>query len=558
MKRAVRRGGSYRRAVGAVSRRRREGEPVRHRCLLLLAGVLLLCALPSVAVAHTELVRADPADGAVLAESPGLARLWFSGDITASRSTARLVDEHGVMVLGAGVVAGSGDPRVIAVQLPRLADGTYGLLWEAVAARDSHTTSGTVTFSVGHSGALSVHRPSTSGGVLVRWVWLLALAGIVGPLALVVFVLRVPSDPIALAARQRLLIAAACSAVVAIGIHRTGLRLVCLVVLCALVGLVLTERVASVVLLVPIGGLMWLEATGSHAAALSSGHFAALLADAVHAFAGLLWLGAVPALLLVFWHGPRTELARSLRRPFSVVAAGSVLLVLVSGLYSAGLQVATPRWLIASTYGRLLLLKTALLGVIGLLGLLNAWRLRRRSVPRHTIAAEATVGALLLVAVAALVGQSPPAGARADVPPALARSGFVADLVVTVSATPNQPGVNWLTVIADSSRRPAPAPLGGVDLRIGDQAVPLQRLTDTRYFATYRAASAGAVRMVAVLHRGGREYAVPLDWNVSSPAVSLAPGLRLAPYVDGAALLLLELGVGVGAWWLIRGPGGRR
>ena len=53
------------------------------RCLLLLAGVLLLCALPAVAAAHTELVRADPADGAVLAESPGLAQLWFSGDIAA-------------------------------------------------------------------------------------------------------------------------------------------------------------------------------------------------------------------------------------------------------------------------------------------------------------------------------------------------------------------------------------------------------------------------------------------------------------------------------------------
>jgi copper transport protein len=523
-----------------------------------LAGVLLLCALPSVAVAHTELVRADPADGAVLAESPGLARLWFSGDITGPRSTARLVDEHGATVPGTGVVAGSGDPRVIAVQLPRLAGGTYGLLWEAVAARDSHTTSGTVTFSVGHSGALSVHRPSSSGGLLVRWVWLLALAGVIGPLALVVFVLRPPSDRIASAARQRLLIAALGSAVVALGVHHTGLRLVCLVGLCALVGLVLTGRLTSVVVLAPIAVLMWLEALGSHAAAQSSGRFIALLADAVHAFAGLLWLGAVPALLLVFMRGPRAKLARSLRGPFSVMAAGSVLLVLVSGLYSAGLEVATPRWLIASSYGRLLLLKTALFGVIGLLGLLNAWHLRRRSVPGHTITAEATVGALFLIAVAGLVGGSPAIDARSGVAPALARSGFVADLVVTVSATPNQPGVNWLTVIADSSRRPAPAPLGGVDLRIGDQTVPLQRLTDTRYFATYRAESAGAVRMVAVLHRGGREYAVPLDWDVSSPAASVTPGRRLAPYVDGAALLLLESGVGVGAWWFIRGRGGRR
>jgi len=44
-----------------------EGKPVRHRCVLMLVSVLLLCALPSVAAAHTELVRSDPADGAVLA-----------------------------------------------------------------------------------------------------------------------------------------------------------------------------------------------------------------------------------------------------------------------------------------------------------------------------------------------------------------------------------------------------------------------------------------------------------------------------------------------------------
>ena len=93
------------------------------RCLLMLAGVLLLCALPAVAAAHTELVRADPADGAVLAESPGLAQLWFSGDIAASRSTARLVNDRGDTVPGAQLVRGSGDPRVIAVELPSLADG---------------------------------------------------------------------------------------------------------------------------------------------------------------------------------------------------------------------------------------------------------------------------------------------------------------------------------------------------------------------------------------------------------------------------------------------------
>ncbi|TDW77203.1 copper resistance CopC/CopD family protein [Kribbella pratensis] len=534
---------------------------MRHRCVLLLVSVLLLCALPSVAFAHTELVRSDPADGAVLAESPGLARLWFSGDVDPTRSTARLVDERGTTMPGTQAVRDSGDRRALAVELPRLTDGSYGLLWEAVAARDGHTTSGTVTFSIGHSGALVTVASGGPGGLVQRWLWLLALAGVVGPLALVVFVLRAPSDPVSLAARQRLLVTSLASAVVALVIHHSGLQLITLAGLCALVVLVLAGRVASVAVLVPLGVLGWLEATSSHAAALPSGRSFALVAGAVHALAGLLWLGAVPALLVVFWRAPRAELARQLRGPFSVLAAGSVLLLVASGLYSAGREVATPRSLVTASYGRLLLAKTALLVGMGVLGLLNAWRLRRRSVPRRTIAAESTVGAVLLIAVAALIGQAPPStvsSGSSGVEPEVTRSGFVSDLVVTVSATPNQPGVNWLTVLADSTRRPAPAPLDSVDLRIGGETVGLQHLTGTRYFATYQAGSAGAVRMVAVLHRGGQEYAVPIDWQVSSPAVRSAAGQRLAPYVDVAALLVLELGVVVCAWWLVRGHGGRR
>ncbi|MFF0268201.1 copper resistance protein CopC [Kribbella sp. NPDC004536] len=527
---------------------------MRHRCLLFVACVLLLCGIPSVASAHAQLIRSDPADGAVLAESPGLARLWFDDDVDAARSTARLVGANGTTVPGTTVVSGSGDPRVIAIELPSLAGGSYGLLWEAVSAEDGHTTDGAVTFSIGHTGALSVNVSDRSGGLVLRWIWLLALAGVVGPLALLVFVLRTPTDPRAAVARPRLLALVLGSTIVALGIHHTGLRLLALLVLFALIGLAYLDRVPDVVLLVPVAVLVWLEALGSHAAALPAQRLVALVADAIHAFAGLLWLGAVPALLLVMWHGPRKDILWR----FSGLAAASVLLVVVTGLFGAGLEVATPSSLVSTRYGRLLLLKTGLLAGMGLLGLFNAWRLRRRALPRRTMAAEAAVGAVLLVAVAALVGQAPPAGAPTAVPTAVTRSGFAADLVVTVSATPNRPGVNWFTVLAESTRRPAPAPLGGVDLRIGAQTVPLQRLSATRYFATYRADAPGSVRMVAVLHRAGHEYSVPLEWQVSAPAARSAPGRRLAPYVDGAALALLEVGVAVCAWWLLRTPGGRR
>jgi copper transport protein len=136
----------------------------------------------------------------------------------------------------------------------------------------------------------------------------------------------------------------------------------------------------------------------------------------------------------------------------------------------------------------------------------------------------------------------------------------VADLVVTVSATPNQPGANWFTVIAESSRRPSPAPIDQVDLLFGvapsGRTVALERLTGTRYFATYQAEAAGALRLVAVVHRAGHEYAVPLDWQVAPVESPVASGRPLAPYLDVAAVLLLEGALVAFTWWLLRRSGG--
>jgi copper transport protein len=583
---------SYSRAVGADASALPGGGAVgttisvRHRCLLVLAVAVALFVLPSTAAAHTVLVRADPASGAVLAESPGLARLWFSDDMAPARSTARLVDERGASVPGTQLVAGSGDPRVIAVVLPTLASGSYGLLWEAVSAKDGHTTNGTVLFAIGKPGTLLVAGSSTGSGELVRrWAGLVALAGLAGSLAVGLIVVRRQDLPILAAARRRLLNAALLSGIIALGIEFAGpadvgglrtAHLVTLALLCGMIALLRRQRPVTAGVAALLVVLLWIEALGSHAAALPSGRFFALLAGAVHAFAGLLWLGAVPALLVVLWPRGRSradlaQLVRICRGPFSILAGGSMVLVVVSGLYGAGLEVATPRGLVASPYGRLLLLKVLLLAAMGVLGLVNAQRLRRRSLPARTIVVEVGVGLVLLVAVSALVSQPPPLGgspvASSDAAPGfssadgpadrtvLTRSGSVDDLVVTVSATPNQPGMNWFTVLADSSRRPAPAPIDGVDLRIGpataERIVTLQRLTATRYFATYQTEAAGPLQVVAVLHRGGRQYAVRLDWRVSPAASPVAAGPRLAPYVDVAALLVLEAAVAACAWWLV-------
>src|SRR4051794_36898141 len=122
---------------------------LRRRCLLVVS-VLVAIALPApTASAHSLLVRSEPASGTTLAESPGLAELWFSEDVTLSRSSARLVDGSGSVVPGTRPIMEAGNPRGLAIALPKLQAGTYGLVWQVMSAEDGHTASGTVVFGIG-------------------------------------------------------------------------------------------------------------------------------------------------------------------------------------------------------------------------------------------------------------------------------------------------------------------------------------------------------------------------------------------------------------------------
>src|SRR5215831_4890106 len=165
------------------------------RRAVALAGLViaLVClAPPRPAGAHALLVRSQPANGATVAVSPGVVRLWFSEEISTEVSTARLVDRSGAAVAGTAVRA---EAEALEVRVPPLARGTYGVFWRVLAEDDGHTSSGTVVFSVGASnGALAV-GPAGSGSsgtgldAVRRWIWLCALAGVLGGLAVAGLVL---------------------------------------------------------------------------------------------------------------------------------------------------------------------------------------------------------------------------------------------------------------------------------------------------------------------------------------------------------------------------------
>lgn len=298
------------------------------------------------------------------------------------------------------------------------------------------------------------------------------------------------------------------------------------------------------------------EALASHAASIGSGRTAALAADTAHILAGCLWLGAVPSVLVLSLRptgdGGRLSLLCAARRPFTQLAAASIAIVVVTGLYSAGREVASVGDLVTTAYGRTLLVKTALLALLAALGAINAMRLHQwprhgplrrlaRGLTRRLIVVESVVGAALLVAVAVLVESAPPRPAVGSWSTAAAtaertQSEHVGDLIVTVSVTPDRPGLNGLNVIAASTRRPAPAAVTGVDVEISQggppTTLPLRVVAPGRYFGTARLV-AGAANVAVVLHRGATPVRIDLLWQIGDGrATRPARESPLAPIVD--------------------------
>jgi putative copper export protein len=121
----------------------------------------------------------------------------------------------------------------------------------------------------------------------------------------------------------------------------------------------------------------------SHAVAVRDDTLVAVAVDATHFIATGLWGGGLLALFWVLYRGtkrmnlPLAWAAETVRR-FSRLALGSVPIIFVTGLYQSWIQVGTLNALVRTDYGRVLVIKLALVvGMVGL-GALNLLSTRPR------------------------------------------------------------------------------------------------------------------------------------------------------------------------------------
>jgi copper transport protein len=261
-----------------------------------------------------------------------------------------------------------------------------------------------------------------------------------------------------------------------------------------------------------------------------------------------------------------------------------------TGLYSAGRQIASADALILTSYGRALIVKTLLFGVVLAAGFLNARRLgllpswarlsrslRRsrqeaRSLSRLPVAVvvEVSVAALVFGAVAVMISVPPARGPRfapAGGPVVDSLSAEANDMLVNIAVKPNRPGENLVTVGAQSIRRPPPVEIRAVDLRVepadgkGSAITAAMRQTEPGRFLLggLRLDVPGNWRMTALVHRVGIEDTMAtFDWKIPTgtnrPAAVLSDRPLATPLTVAAAILgiaMLALGATL---WLYRRP----
>ncbi len=508
-------------------------------------------------------------------------------------------------------VAAPAAPSEVTVDLPPLAPGAYRLSWRTISNGDLHATSGAVVFGVRHVVDLAATAepwPAPTA-VLLRWLLFGAEAALAGALLVALWLLPAAGGDPPLAwhlARRTLqiapwaaalaLLAGAALAVVPVATSDPAATLAraaallggsdygtrwllsagLLIGLAALAGFSIQKpagrRGPALVAAALLLAYALVQAFNGHAAAFPEVVPARIAAAALHHLAASVWVGGAILLAVIavpLLCRPETaSLGRGMLRQFGLIAVVCVATLASSGLYAAGQQVATLDALLVSGYGQALIAKIALAGAVALLGLVNAALLHPglagalahiprfgRRLPcdpahlRRFVRAEALAGGALLLLTALLTATPPARGPAFDAPaPAPPPQAVRADdLFLTLEIKPAQPGPNFITIGVFDTRRPPPAPVGQVELRLaspGAPAAPLTLAAAPIGGGHYQASGeqidvAGRWQIAIVVHRPGLpDASATLPWTIAPPAARRAVLLSnrpLAPALTAAA-----------------------
>ncbi|MFE5622849.1 copper resistance CopC/CopD family protein [Streptomyces virginiae] len=409
------------------------------RLALVLAALLAtLFTAAAPATAHAALTASDPTDGAVVATAPAQVTLSFSEQVAMGDDSIRVLDPQSRRVDTGELrdMCSGNTVRYGTALHSGLPNGTYTVAWQAVSA-DSHPISGAFTFSIGAPSATEVSLPTTTAGGgpvgiaygIARYAAYAGFTVLVGGAAFILLCWRrgAAERPLQkLVVRAWVTLTAATLAMLVLRTPYTGSgRFADIFDLGGLRGVLETKTGASLVsrlLLLGAAALFVAVLFGVYArrmqdttseeedkdtgdltfglaigGAVVAGGIAAtwalsehastgiqpglaMPADILHMLAVATWLGGLSALLVALHKAPGIE--RSAVRRFSRVAFVSVVVLAVTGVYQAWRQTGSWSALTGTEYGRLLLLKVALVAVLlGVAYMSRRWTARLAEAP---------------------------------------------------------------------------------------------------------------------------------------------------------------------------------
>jgi copper transport protein len=495
--------------------RLRRGRPWPRLAVIVTLVLIGFIAGTGSASAHAGLIGSDPPDGVVLDEAPTTMTLRFNEPVAVDQTSIVLTEVgHENPISVDSNPGASAEEATVTFDLPELTKGAYEVTWSAVSGSDRHTSTGVVVFGIGTPpppASVSDPWPAARDAIprSLGMIGLVIALGAIGAILLATF--RLDTGDAATTLSRRALSIGVIAAVVALvgeaGLlitarggtsltelltdttfgRRWSLAFVATAALAGLLAVAARARTRSSYWVCAAVGLLAVavQPLDTHLAAGGDPVLGALAA-AIHLAAAGAWAGGLVVLVLVWLlaalrrDGPEQYPAvRTMFAGFAWLALPAAAVLAITGLLLTGRQVATLDALLFTHYGRILLVKIALVALIGVLGLRHALRFHRhrtsdrpRRVPR-TVAVEAAAFVVVLVAAALLGGASPPRGSPWVVPPAAAApipvSDQVDDLAMTVSVTPGLVGPNVLAVLAFETRRPSPGPVLLVTATVTDE-----------------------------------------------------------------------------------------
>ena len=419
------------------------------RGLVVLAVAAAALILPGSALAHVVLISSEPITQSRVDTPPTEIRLRFSQAVTITSNAVEVLAPDGTVL--SGTARTEDDGYVVVAPVSRLVDGKgYTVRWRVIG-EDGHSPAGVFTFGVGVAAPPPTEAVGASGTTwrddVARWALFGALALLIGPLVVRLLILR-GAVPSVLETRFHLVSVVAAFLVIDVGIVAFVLRASNALQLpiadlpygdlqpfaektrFGVAFLVMTFGFGIIAALLLVGWVFdRLELRGPAlaiavvlASGLSlSGHQAtepnaswlAELADWLHLVAASVWVGGVAALAFFVW-----PLAPSLRREaflgFARLAVLVVAVMVLAGAYLALVRLPELNDLWETVYGRLLLMKVAIVGLALVWGAVHHFVVRPRLEAGEepdvhpSLVGEAIVAFSVLLAAAILTNVAPP------------------------------------------------------------------------------------------------------------------------------------------------------